>query len=264
MPYTWQNMIGFQKQVTSLMGFDADLIQYTGRREDSQRDPNLFYDAATGLPKNPTIYGRPNPAFGAIHLNESHGRSDYMALATSFTRRYHDNFQLGVTYTLMFYKHDTGIGSAGFGAMQLNNFDINTDWATAKDFQRHTFRVNGMWNLPKGFLFSGYFAYGSPNPAYTTSTNVDPLGIGATRVRKDLSIIPRNNFKSDPFQTLDLHLAKDVRIGRLKLTGIAEVFNVFNHAQYTYSLLETATTFGTPNGSAGSPRTGQLAFRVSF
>ncbi len=48
------------------------------------------------------------------------------------------------------------------------------------------------------------------------------------------------------------------------MTGIAEVFNLFNHAQYTYNLLETSTAFGTPNGSAGSPRTGQLAFRVSF
>jgi hypothetical protein len=264
MPYAWQNMIGFQKQLTNLMGVDADLIEYTGRREDSQRDPNLFYDPVTGLPKNPNIYGRPNPAFGSIHLDASNGRSDYMALATSFNRRYNRNFQLGVTYTLMFYKHDTGIGSAGFGAMQLNSFNINTDWATAKDFQRHTFRINGVWNLPKGFLLSGYFAYGSPNPAYTTSTNVDPLGIGATRIRKDLSIIPRNNFSSDPFQTMDIHLAKDVQIGHIKVTGIAEVFNLFNHAQYTYNLLETSTAFGTPNGSAGSPRTGQLAFRVSF
>jgi hypothetical protein len=264
MPYAWQNMIGFQKQLTSVMGFDADLIHYIGRHEDSQRDPNLFYDVATGLPKNPSIYGRPNPAYGSIHLNESHGRSDYLALATSFNRRYRDNFQFGITYTLMFYKHDTGIGSAGFGAMQTNNFDINADWATAKDFQRHTFRVNGSWNLPKGFLLSGYFAYGSSNPSYTTSTNVDPLGIGSTRVRSNLTIIPRNNFSGDAFQTTDLHLAKEVRLGRIRVTGIAEVFNLFNHAQYTYTLLETSSAFGTPNGSAGSPRTGQLAFRISF
>lgn len=264
MPYAWQNMIGFQKQLTDVTGFDADLVQYRGYREDSQRDPNVFYDPATGLPKNPNIYGRPNPAYGSIHLNESHGRSDYMALATSFKRRYRNHFQLGVTYTLMFYKHDTGIGSAGFGANQLNNFNINADWATARDFQRHTFRTDGVWNLPRGVSLSAYFAYGSPNPSSTTSTNVDPLAIGVTRIRSDLSVIPRNNFYGDSFQTLDLRLSKDVVFGGMKLTGIAEVFNLYNHAQFTYNTLETAAAFGTPNGSAGSPRTGQLAIKLSF
>ena len=264
MPYAWQNMIGFQKQLTESMGFDADLVQYTGRREDSQRDPNLFYDPATGLWLNPNVYGRPNPAYGSIHLNESHGRSDYLALATSFKRRYHRNFQLGITYTLMFYKRDTGIGSAGFGANQINNFDINTDWATAKDFQRNTLRANGVWTLPKGFSFSAFFGYGSPNPSYTTSTNVDPLGIGSTRIRRDLTIIPRNNFSGDSFQTLDLHLSKDLRLGGIKVTGIAEVFNLYNDAQFTYNTLETSAAFGSRNGTAGSPRTGQLAVKVSF
>ncbi len=115
-----------------------------------------------------------------------------------------------------------------------------------------------MWTLPKGFSFSAYYGYGSPNPAYTTSTNVDPLGIGSTRVRADLSVIPRNNFYGDAFQTLDLHLSKDVRIGFMKLTGIAEVFNAFNYAQFTYNTLETSPTFGAKNGQANTPRTGQL------
>lgn len=257
-------MIGFQKQINELTGFDADLVEYTGYREDSQRDPNLFYNPATGLPLNPNTFGRPNPAYGAIHLNQSNGRSDYMGLATSFTRRYHNHYQFGATYTLMFYKHDTGVGSAGFGAMQLNTFDINTDWSTAKDFQRNTLRLNGVWTLPKGFSFSGFWGYGSPNPSATTSTNVDPLGIGGTRVRSNLSVIPRNNFYTDDFQTLDLRISKDLRVGPMKITGIAEVFNLYNHAQFTYNTLETAAAFGAINGSAGQPRTGQLALKLSF
>src|SRR5262249_36514598 len=114
------------------------------------------------------------------------------------------------------------------------------------------------------FLLSAYFAYGSPNPYTTTSTNVDPLSIGSTRVRADLSVIPRNNFRGDTFQTLDLHLSKDVHVGSLKLTGIAEVFNVYNYAQYTYNTLETSSSFGLRNGQANQSRTGQLAVRMSF
>lgn len=265
MPYAWQSAIGFQKQLTEFTGFDADLVEYIGRDLDSQRDPNLFYNAATGLPKNPLTSGRPNPAYGAIHMDESHGRSNYMALATSFTRRYHQNFQFGVTYNLTFYKHDAGVGSAGYGAMQLNTFNIMTDWSRSSDFQRNTLRFNGVWMIPKGFSLSAYFGYGSANPAYTTSTNVDPLGIGSTRVRSNLSIIPRNNFYGDNFQTLDMHLSKDIHFGdRLKLTGIAEVFDVYNHQQFTYNTLETSAAFGAHNGTASSPRTGQLAVKLSF
>jgi hypothetical protein len=265
MPYAWQSAIGFQKQLNQFTGFDVDLVEYLGRDLDSQRDPNLFYDPTTGLNKNPLTFGRPNPAYGAIHLDESHGRSNYMALATSFTRRYHKKFQFGVTYNLVFYKHDTGVGSAGYGAMQVNTFSIMTDWATSSDFQRNTLRFNGVWTLPKGFSLSSYWGYGSRNPGYTTSTNVDPLGIGSTRIRSNLSVIPRNNFYGDNFQALDVHLAKDLNFGeRFKVTGIAEVFDVYNHQQFTYNTLETSSAFGTHNGTAGSPRTGQLAVKFSF
>jgi hypothetical protein len=264
MPYTWQNMLGFEKQLSDLMGITADLVESTGYHLDSQRDPNLFYDPTTGLPENPNTNGRPNPLFGSIHLDDSQGRSNYMALQTSFTRRYHKNFQLGLTYTLQFYKHDTGIGSAGFGAMQTNTFNIMADWANSTNFQRNTLRANAIWMLPHALQLSAYFGYGSPNSSYTTSTNVDPLGISSTRVRSNLTVISRDNFYGNNFQTLDLHLSKDIRIGGMKLSGIAEVFNAYNHAQYTYNLLETSTAFGSPNGQANQPRTGQLAVRASF
>jgi hypothetical protein len=264
MPYAWQAMLGFQKQLSPVLGFDADLVHYRGYNEDSQRDPNLFYDFATGLPKNPLTAGRPNPAFGAIALKESHGKSDYLALATSLTRRYRNNFQLGLTYTLMFYKNDTGIGSAGYGASQLNTFDIMVDWARGSDFQRHTLRANGVWNLPAGVSLSGSFGYGSGNYTNITS-NVDPTGLGSSRIRRDLSIIPRNTFKGDPYQTLDLRVAKDFRVsGDLKLTGIAEIFNAYNYSRYNYNTLETSSNYGRPSSSAGQPRTGQLALRLSF
>src|SRR4029077_15954134 len=101
MPYSIQSSIGYQKQIGQFMSIDSDLVSNLGRRLDSQRDPNLFYDPVTGLAKNPLTFGRPNPAYGAIHLDESQGRSDYLALQSSFTRKYRNNFRVGVTYTVM-------------------------------------------------------------------------------------------------------------------------------------------------------------------
>src|SRR5207247_11222732 len=63
MPYTWQSVLGFQKQVNDVMAFDADLTYWRGYDEESQRDPNLFYDPATGYNRNPAQGGRPNAGY---------------------------------------------------------------------------------------------------------------------------------------------------------------------------------------------------------
>jgi hypothetical protein len=265
MPYSWQSSIGVQKQFGQFMSFDSDLVSNNGYHLDGQVDPNLFYNPATGLYENPLTSGRPNPAYGNIHLDESHGRSRYLALQNSFTRRYQKNFQIGVTYTLMFYWNDTGEGSSGYGATQLNPFNIMADWARATAFQRNTLRFNGIWTMPKGFQLSAYWGFGSPDPSYTTSANVNPLGDGSTRIRANQTVIPRDNFQGDTFQSLDMHLSKTFQIGeRIKVTGIAEVFNLYNHGQYTYNLLETSPQFGQRNGSAYAPREGQLGVKFQF
>ena len=56
--------------------------------------------------------------------------------------------------------------------------------------------------------------------------------------------------------------------GGIKVTGIAEVFNLTNHANYgAYNGQINSTTFGQPRQSllnAYQPRVMQLAFKVSF
>ena len=265
MPSTWQSMFGFQKQFTDVMGVDADLVYYKGYREDEQLDPNVFYDPVTGFPKNPSRFGRPNSSYGPINLKASIGYSDYFALASSFTRRYRSNFQFGLTYTLMFYKHDTGISSAGYGSQLLNPFDVSAEWARSSEFQRNTLNANGVWNVRWGLLLAGSFHYGSGN--YSTITSpADPLGQvnGARRVLADLTVIPRNTFRQDPWQSLDLRVSKDVRVGTIKLTGMAEVFNLYDYARFNRNTIYGNALFGQATSSAGIPRTGQLAFRISF
>jgi hypothetical protein len=265
MPSTWQSMIGFQKQLNEVMAFDADLVYYRGKYEDVQRDPNLFYDPATGFPKNPQIAGRPAPAFGQINLKDSTGRSDYMAIASSFTRRYRNNFQLGLTYTLMFFKHDTGIGSTGYGNQQFNTFNLDQDWATSAEFQRHTLNLNGVWSLPWQLTLSGTYHYGSGNRS-TITLPVDVLGLGfVRRVRPDLSVVPRNTFHTDPYRQLNVRLSKDVPLWRdVKVELIAEAFNALNSQRFNRNTIEGSAAYGTATSSGLLPRTGQLAFRLSF
>jgi hypothetical protein len=258
LPYAWQTVLGFQKQINSVTGFDADLVYKRGYREEiGTRDPNLFYDPETGFPKDPNLFGRPNPAYGSIALYTSHGKSESLTLPMSFTRRYQNRFQATVTYTLMFYKNDL--------ISPPNVFDWNSGWGRANDFQRHTFRVNGIWNLPADITLAGAYRYGSGNYS-TLNSGVDPLGIGGGgRIRRDLTIIPRNTFKGDSHQSLDFRIAKAIPLGGdVRVDLMAEVFNLYNHARYSYNVLENSATFGQARASAGNPRTGQLAFRLRW
>ena len=60
-------------------------------------------------------------------------------------------------------------------------------------------------------------------------------------------------------------MSKEFRIGpRLRVTGIAEMFNVYNYKRYSYNLVETNAAYQQANAAAGPPRTGQLAFKVQF
>ena len=82
-------------------------------------------------------------------------------------------------------------------------------------------------------------------------------------------VAPRNALQGLPLHRVDLRLSKDVNLpGGMKLTGIAEVFNLTNHENYgAYNSQLNSTTFGQPRQSllnAYQPRVMQLAFKVSF
>ena len=88
-------------------------------------------------------------------------------------------------------------------------------------------------------------------------------------------MIPRNALEGLPLHKVDLHLTKDIKLGgSARVQLVAEVFNLFNHANYgsyntSLSPTAAATTalFGTPNQNTGTAyvsRQAQLGFKVQF
>ena len=300
-PFTWQSSIGFQKQLNAVTGIEADLTHYNEYHDVRTVDPNLFFDPVTGYNVN-TSLGRPNPNYTQIVYFTTDGRRDQTQLSTSLTRRFQRRFQAGVTYTLMLAMHDDG--SIGYTAPPANNqFNrLDGEYATSTDFQRHTARAYVINQLPWGLSTSVSYFYGSGNlfaasiaatpygKPGTNRLNLLPTGAASPSIvipaamvdRFDgpstiLSgtVIPRNALEGLPLHKVDLRLTKDLKIaGALKASFIAEVFNVFNRANYgsyntSLSATSAATTaaFGQPqqnNGNAYVPREGQLAFRVAF
>jgi hypothetical protein len=89
------------------------------------------------------------------------------------------------------------------------------------------------------------------------------------RYRENGTIIPRNSFVGDPIHRVDLRLQQRVPLGgRLSASGILEVFNLFDRANYgSYVLDESSGAFLQPDQNSNLAyvaRTLQLGFRVTF
>jgi hypothetical protein len=115
---------------------------------------------------------------------------------------------------------------------------------------------------------------GAPAPAIVIPADIAGRWDGPSAIASG-TVIPRNALRGLPLYKTDLRLTKEVPIaGKLKGSLIAEVYNVFNHANYgsyntSLSPTNAAVTavFGRPvqnTANAYVPREGQLAFRLSF
>ena len=124
------------------MGFEADLTHWKGYNFARQRDPNLFFNPATGYNRNPA-QGRPDPKYGADPVarveRQRRLRGDLERASTAATR---NNWQAGLTYTYMLFMNDN---TTSFQYQGNNPFDPDAEWARSTDFQRHTLRFNGIW-----------------------------------------------------------------------------------------------------------------------
>jgi carboxypeptidase family protein len=300
-PYTWQSSIGFQKQITTSMGFEADLTHYDEYHDTRSIDANLRYDAATGY--NALVAnGRPNRAYGQLLAFTSDGHKDQTQISTALNRRLRNGFQAGITYTLMLSMHDDG--TLGYTNPTANNpFDyLDGEWATSTDFQRNTVRMWALYQMKWGFSTAVSYFYGSGNRFNATISGTPYGKQGSNRLNlannggptnaivvptgmldrwegPDViasgAVIPRNALTGMSLHKVDLRLTKDFRIvGTFRAQLIGEVFNLFNRANYgSYNTTLNATNpaqtalFGTPaqnTGNAYVPRQGQLGFRLVF
>ena len=81
--------------------------------------------------------------------------------------------------------------------------------------------------------------------------------------------MPRNNFVGLPLHRVDARVQKKFTVNhRTTVEGIAEVFNLFNHANYgSYTTQEVSPIYGRPSSNpavAFQPRMAQLGFRLTF
>ncbi|CAN5156259.1 hypothetical protein BH20ACI1_BH20ACI1_18750 [soil metagenome] len=210
---------------------------------------------------------RPNPNFGSLEQLRSIGETYYKALFVEVKRRFAQNFQFNVAYTLAKAENLSGTGNGSgsgsespFGGSDLfNQFDNSTNRAAAPTDQRHRFVFNGIWQLPKvetsnkfvrailnGYQLSGIFTGESGRP-YSANISIPTISFvqngqiftpfgGGTLGLGGLSLAPnieRNSIYGEANYKVDMRLSRKFKVTeRVEVELLAEGFNVFNRANF--------------------------------
>jgi Carboxypeptidase regulatory-like domain/TonB dependent receptor len=283
-PYSNQGSIGVQRQLGDKMVVEADYAYTGSRAQNVEININLAYDPATGV-NYPftTIAKRPYQDWASVVNRLSIGESNYHSMQVSFTKRMSNHWQASATY-LLSGQWNLQNAPIPVGCQYVTTLDasgkpvcnvpvvlhptLRQEWYLGGD-QRNRVTFNGIWDLGKGVQLSGLYLFGD-NGYATPTSGVDALATGgaAGRVRSDGTIIARNSFDMPSLHRLDMRLQKRFLVGHMKVDGMVEVFNVFNHVNYgTFVLNESNARYGQPDSnlnSAYQPRLMQLGFRVAF
>jgi hypothetical protein len=275
-----------QRQLTDTMAIEADWV-YTGNRDIlNARNINTSFNPATGVPYPFTdIARRPLPAWGNLSINRPDGDNSYHALQMGLTKRLSNRWQGSATYSFGAqwnydnYPLNPGCehvmswsASTGFTCdvpVTLPEDISEGDWFMTGD-QRHRATFNAIWDAGYGFQLSGLYIYGDEGWD-TPQAGIDVRGTGGAggRLRQNLTLIERNSFDRKSMHRMDVRVQRRFAFGsRVSLDGFAEVFNLFNRANYeSYQMNERNALFGRPNphsNIAYAPRVLQLGFRAAF
>ena len=237
---------------------------------------------------------------GQVHIDLGKGWSNYHGLDFTLTRRFSRRWQGMATYTLGSFKDAYAIppqffrGPDGLAQRQPVGFALVPDLGGESTFvgalagaagtrgdQRHRAVVSGIVDVGRGFQVSGIYLYGS-GERFITATGTDrrdvggatgggggPFVTGEGRLRANGSIMPRNALVGKPIHKVDLRLQQRVPLaGRVSISGLVEVFNLFNHANYgNYVVTESSALYGQPAASPYvqyRPRQAQFGIRATF
>ena len=180
-PVNEQVSLGLAQQVGERYGLQADVVYSKGRDEPMVVDANFLQDPATGLPRNPTIFGYRDPRYTRIQRTQSTGKSEYTALQTGFNARpvgdgWLNQIQFQGSYTLSKTKDNH---TSNRGGTPTNPFDLDAEWADSQQDQRHRFTSNVIVPLPFDMRLSAIYFLGSER-VINVATTLDPFRLGYT------------------------------------------------------------------------------------
>jgi len=166
--------------------------------------------------------------------------SVYDGLLVNFNKRLSHNFSVEASYTWSHSIDDGPNPSFVLIPQDSNNGHFGAERASSADDVRQRFVANAIFSSPSGWnLLLRNFDFSTivtlESPQYFTKYAGSDVNGDVFGNNDRVGVEPRNTFKGDSLQTIDVRLARTFPIReRLKLQLMAEAFNLFNTVNVRY------------------------------
>jgi len=199
------------------------------------------YPSIMIIPGVPHVNGVPgfrDPQYSVFFEARSSWDSVYDGLLINMNKRMTNNFSFAISYT---YSHSIDNGpNPSFVLIPQDSANFRAERASSADDARHRFVGNAIFTSPKSWnMIARDFSFSTiltlQSPQYFTKyagfdANGDVFG-NNDRVGGE----PRNTFKGDTLQTVDVRLERTFPIyEKLHLQFLAEAFNLLNTVNVRY------------------------------
>jgi hypothetical protein len=208
-----------------------------------------------------------NPGWGEILLLGNFNTTEYEAVVLELVRRQYRNWQMNASYTW-----SKAVGDAeDFNQVQGNERNLREDERGPLDYdQRHVVKISAVTLTRWGLRLGGTLRWESGLPfsvlssrltAFNVPLDYGTLGDRALESRLRYPTEQRNDQRNPAFWTVDLRVAKELRLSRRAQAQVtAEVFNLLD--DQTLRLEDLVNDVVTGERRFG--RRWQLGLRLSF
>ena len=210
---------------------------------------DLTQEARNNTP-DPVTGAIEEPGWGTLRRLQAGRRHEYRALFARLEKRFSDNYQFLVSYTLSKQDND----GAGTAPPITNYHDPSTDWGPGDADRRHALVASGSYLFPGGINFGAVWTMRSGMPFSATAgrdLNGDRRGssdyvpgttrnqgnrdvaswlpaVNAWRATQGRDPVSASDIDTNEYRRFDVRASKSFGIGGSRnLELIAQVFNVF-------------------------------------
>jgi outer membrane receptor for ferrienterochelin and colicin len=261
-PRTYSGSVGFERELVKDL---ALLIQYNHAKTVHITRFLNGNDPLLGSPWSSGLGADGKNGIGTLTVVSSNAKSNYDGVTFGLTKRFSNNFQGQVNYTLSKDKSDDDNERDPFTFRYAKVTDLAAEYGYSDRDQRH--RLNGwlLWQAPGRLNVNLRYSYRSAQPL-DIGANGKPAGTPQDRIKADGSVVQRNTGRKDNvFSSIDLRVSREFKTSsRVSIEPIVEIFNLAN----SKNLLAPQTTNlifnfdGTIRAGLGDPRQAQIGARV--
>jgi hypothetical protein len=257
-PFAHHVSAGIDRSLGDSMALAANVVYFRGMNQVGTIDYNPIV-LALGPGRRPNDINGVAGTSASVLQYTSYGETWYRGLTLSLNRRFSDNYQFLVSYTLSkaednstdfqsaFIPESNGLGRDPANLTGLPvGFDPELEKGPANHDQRHRLVVSGLYRFPYDIQVSTIVTAASGRP-FTPLAGFDWNGDGnggafpPDRARRTpgpnpspaVDSVGRNSETMDEQVVVDLRVSKRFQFGNAAVEGIFEVFNLFDRANFS-------------------------------